>query len=371
MNETENFKQYKLAKIDLTNPSNAHDFQIILTGKKKKVLEVGTSTGYITEILKKHNCKITGIEENPDFAASAEKFTEKMIIGDVESLELSYHLKNKKFDVILLGDVLEHLKDPSIFLKKLHPFLEKDGYLVCSIPNISHIVIRLQLLNGNFDYTSTGLLDDDHLQYYTLKTISSLLTKADFKFEKLHRVKSEFYLPHRSDLDQSLFPLLLVDCILNDPESETYQYVFSAKPSFNSEKPDPFLTLKKEDLPTAKLKKIIEDKMTLANDFSYSIDENKKQKGVMDHLENAIKEKDIVIQTLENAVKDKDGHIEKVIRDKDAHIEKVIRDKDAHLEEVIRDKDKQMESVMRHLESSILGKFFKKYDKLSGKSKSD
>ncbi len=89
MNKTENSKQYKLAEIDLTNPSNAHDFQIILTGKNKKVLEVGTSTGYITKILKKHDCKITGIEENPDFAASAKKFTEKMIIGDVESLELS------------------------------------------------------------------------------------------------------------------------------------------------------------------------------------------------------------------------------------------------------------------------------------------
>ncbi len=281
MNKTENSKQYKLAEIDLTNPSNAHDFQIILTGKNKKVLEVGTSTGYITKILKKHDCKITGIEENPDFAASAKKFTEKMIIGDVESLELSYHLKDEKFDVILLGDILEHLKYPDIFLKKLHPFLNKNGYLVCSIPNISHIVIRLQLLNGNFDYTSTGLLDDDHLKHYTLKTISSLLRKADFKFQKLHRVKTEFYLPHRSDLDKSLFPLLLVDCILKDPEATTYQYVFSAAPSFNSEKSTPLPTLKKENLPTFSLKKIIEDKMTLANDFANSLDERRiYEKGI-------------------------------------------------------------------------------------------
>ena len=66
MDENKNSKQYRLAELDLIHPKNSHDFQILLTGKNKKVLEIGTASGYITEILKKHGCKVTGIEENPD-----------------------------------------------------------------------------------------------------------------------------------------------------------------------------------------------------------------------------------------------------------------------------------------------------------------
>jgi len=364
MDENKNSKQYRLAELDLIHPKNSHDFQILLTGKNKKVLEIGTASGYITEILKKHGCKVTGIEENPDFAVLAKEFTEKMIIGDVESLDLIFHLNDEKFDVILLGDVLEHLKSPEIFLKQLHPLLNKNGYLVCSIPNISYILIRLQLLNGIFDYSNMGLLDNDHLQYFTLKTIIPLLEKTNFKFKILHKVKEEFHLPHRSDFDQSNFSEILIDCIKKDPESLTYQYVFSALPSFNHKK-SVIVTNDKENLPSRYLKNIFDEEYGIITGYNRALDEIKRKKDFLIYLENAIKEKNTVIHTLENAIKEKNIYLENAIKEKNKYMENAIKEKNKYIEKIIHDKDAQLEEIT----SSFLMRLLRKYDKFSGKIK--
>ena len=398
--DTEN--KYTLSEIDLENPKNAHDFQITLVGNNKKVLEIGTASGYIAKILSERGCKITGIEENPTLADSAKEFTEKIIVGDIETLDLTKNLGNEKYDVILLGDVLEHLKHPEKLLKKLHDFLNDDGYLVCSIPNISHILIRLKLLNGEFNYESTGLMDEDHLKFYTLKTIISMLAKGKFKIQKLCKVKQEFHLIHRNDIDSSKIPQVLVDCIVNDPESLTYQYVFTAVPSSNYTASSSFKedTLKK--YPTEYLNDIIRDKYINSHDLDNSQIKIKKKIVAIHHyesaikekdtvihtLEGAVKEKDVVMKTLEGAVKEKDAHIEKIIREKDvvmktlegavkekdAHIEKIIREKDAHIEKVIKAKDAHIEKIIREkdaqlneIESIFFMKMLRKYDKFLGK----
>ena len=40
-----------------------------------------------------------------------------------------------KFDVVLLGDVIEHIPDPCAFLTKLRPLLKQDGTIICTTPN--------------------------------------------------------------------------------------------------------------------------------------------------------------------------------------------------------------------------------------------
>ena len=152
---TDNPEKYTLSLINLENPSTAHDFLILLTGKNKDVLELGPASGYITKILKDNGCNVTGIELDPKLAKKASKFTDKIIIGDIEILNLDKELSTSKFDVILVGDFLEHLNDPEKILKQLSNNLKPDGRFVISIPNISHGSIRLKLLDGDFDYKKT------------------------------------------------------------------------------------------------------------------------------------------------------------------------------------------------------------------------
>ena len=231
MNKTNPSQKYKLNPINLQNPKNSHDFQIIFTGFNKKVLEIGTATGYISKILKEHNCHVTGIEVNPDWANEAIKHVDRMIVGNVENLDFKKEFDNEKFDVILIGDALEHFQDPTNTLKKFYPLLNDDGYLVCSIPNISYAPIRLHLLNGEFLYESTGILDKTHLHFFTLDNILLMLDESNFRISKLQRIIEIFHLPHRTDLKYTSFHDDLITSLLKDPESETFQFVFKAKPN--------------------------------------------------------------------------------------------------------------------------------------------
>lgn len=160
-----------------------------LVGTNKKVLECGCASGYVSKVLKERfNCTVTGIEIDPDAAKEAEKYCSRVIVGDLEAMNFSEELGEDKFDVITFGDVLEHLKDPGKVLTALRVFLKDDGYIVASIPNLAHISVVLELLNGNFDYRPLGLLDDTHLRFFTKKSILSLFRNAGYEIVLWDRV---------------------------------------------------------------------------------------------------------------------------------------------------------------------------------------
>jgi 2-polyprenyl-3-methyl-5-hydroxy-6-metoxy-1,4-benzoquinol methylase len=91
---------------------------------------------------------------------------------------------DNKFDLIVLGDVLEHLKRPDIILKNLKELLASHGRIIISVPNIAQIKIRLKLLLGNFDYQDYGIMDRTHLKFFTQKTIKNLIIQAGYQIER-------------------------------------------------------------------------------------------------------------------------------------------------------------------------------------------
>jgi hypothetical protein len=52
-------------KIDLSNRDHPRTQLILLTGRNKRVLELGPSTGYISQVLQQRGCAVTGIEIDP------------------------------------------------------------------------------------------------------------------------------------------------------------------------------------------------------------------------------------------------------------------------------------------------------------------
>jgi len=245
-------KSYHLAsKFDLLNPTNSHEFQVLLTGKNKKVLELGSASGYISKILKDNGCQVTAIEGNSKYIDELKKITDNVYCIDLDDIILQDILNDQKFDVILLGDVLEHLKNPVDILKQIKSFLNESGYIVCSIPNVAHGSIRLKLLNGIFNYTETGLLDKTHIRFYTFKTIISLLEETGFLITQLFTVKEKIHIDIDPELNSEFIPQTLINAILKDETSTTFQYVFSASPNssvtqkidlnFNNQKPTKIL----------------------------------------------------------------------------------------------------------------------------------
>lgn len=162
---------------------SVHPTVVKLIGKNKTVLDVGCSSGYVAERLKRNGCEVIGIEINPSSAKKAKKYCKKVIVGDAEEIKLPY--KNY-FDVILLSDVLEHLKDPWSFLRKTRDYLKDDGKIVASIPNICFLYYRLKIMLGKFHYQDGGVFERTHLRFFVYKSARELvesnyrIVKTDF-----------------------------------------------------------------------------------------------------------------------------------------------------------------------------------------------
>lgn len=223
-------ERYEPPVIDLENKNSSQVLLIELTGRNKDVLEVGTSTGYISRILKERGNTVTGIEIDPEAAEIAREHCNSMIIGDIEKLDLDAYLTPSSFDVIVFGDVLEHLVSPEDVLRKVKKYLRPDGYLAVSLPNVCHGDVILNLLMGDFKYTSMGLLDATHLRFFGLRNIIDLFSRCGYSITGLHTT----VLPvggTEQRLDPGVVPEDLANFVKSLPNSSVYQYIFKASPS--------------------------------------------------------------------------------------------------------------------------------------------
>jgi len=141
------------------------------------VLDVGCGTGFLANLLAKKGADVWGID-----MVDASRVTESVShfiqhdLEDVSDLEL-----DRTFDYLILGDVIEHIRNAVDGLSGLDRFLKEDGRLIISTGNIAIWFYRLSLLLGRFKYGSRGILDETHVKLYTLSTFRELVERAGFK----------------------------------------------------------------------------------------------------------------------------------------------------------------------------------------------
>lgn len=215
--------------VDAASPNNAHAFAIDLIGYGKRVLELGPAAGHVTRALVGRGCDVTGIEVDAQAAAGLEGVAD-CIVGDLTDPSVILKAAEQHgFDVVLAGDVLEHLPDPLPSLRACRRVLAPGGYLVISLPNVGHADIALSLLRGEFPYRDSGLLDRTHLRFFTLQSIMELLEQAGLLAIDIRRVVRPVF-ETELQLDPASFAPGVVETVLAHPEAETYQFVVRAVP---------------------------------------------------------------------------------------------------------------------------------------------
>jgi SAM-dependent methyltransferase len=212
--------------VDPAATNNPHSAALRLTGAGHQVLEVGCSVGHVTEHLVAAGNTVVGVELDPDAAEQASAWATNVHVLDLDVDRLSA-VESGRFDVIMLGDVIEHLRDPLGTLSDVVTLLENDGRLIVSVPNVSHIDIRLMLLEGTWEYQHDGLLDDTHLRWFTNESLRRLLGQLGFTARRVERVRQGIGasgLPVTPDLHSPD----VIRFIESDPEAHTYQFVVEA-----------------------------------------------------------------------------------------------------------------------------------------------
>ena len=144
-------------------------------GHGRRLLDVGAASGLLSERLTAQGWRVTGIEEDTEAAAVARGRCERMVVANLNE---GLPDLGEPFDAIICADVLEHLVEPLGTLRGLTAWLKPGGRIVISIPNVAHVLIRLSLLAGRFDYFDRGILDRTHLRFFTQRSIERLIAAA-------------------------------------------------------------------------------------------------------------------------------------------------------------------------------------------------
>ena len=156
-----------------------------------RVLDIGCGRGLISRRLAETGCAVVGIDRaspHPSFTRSLEAYYRV-------DLEQPLALDTREdFDCIIAADVLEHIRNRDQLLEGVAANLKPGGFFIASTGNIALFVYRLLLVLGRFDYSDRGILDRDHVHFFTLPSFKALVESAGFRIERCHYTPIPFEL---------------------------------------------------------------------------------------------------------------------------------------------------------------------------------
>ena len=142
------------------------------------VLDVGCGQDILSKNLHQKQCHIVGID-NIDIDESVRLYMQSFIQWDLDKLA-PLPIK-EKFDFVIVGDVLEHLRFSREKLNDIRNCMHPESFLIASTGNIALWVYRLLLLLGRFDYTQRGILDKTHVHLYTVPNFIRFIESCDYE----------------------------------------------------------------------------------------------------------------------------------------------------------------------------------------------
>ncbi len=192
-----------------------------------KVLEFGPGNGRLTKhLIGAKNCQVSIVELDKELFDFVSEFSQDGFYGDIESFEWANYYAGQTFDYILFADVLEHLVDPGATLKKVREFLNEEGEILITFPNLVHNSVMIHLFNNELPWASYGLLDETHNSFYTHDGFQKVFEKAGLYVN----IEDYLYLAvGDTELNSSYEEL--PEAVRYDfkmrPFGEVYQYFFS------------------------------------------------------------------------------------------------------------------------------------------------
>lgn len=174
------------------DPYSSHSVMLrwLAEGRGRTLLDVGAADGLLSRRLGERGWRVTGIECDPVAAQAGARYCQRMIVAN---LDRGIPEVGGPFDVIVYGDVLEHLAEPLRVLTELNRSLAPGGVVVVSVPNVAHFVIRLSLLVGRFEYIDRGILDQGHLRFFTERSVRALVADAGLRIENFTATPAPLY----------------------------------------------------------------------------------------------------------------------------------------------------------------------------------
>jgi SAM-dependent methyltransferase len=86
-----------------------------------------------------------------------------------------------EYDVVVAGDIIEHVVEPHLLLTDLAQKVRPGGELLLSVPNFGHWYPRGRIAVGKFDYDQRGPLDRGHIRFFTRAMLERLIEECGLR----------------------------------------------------------------------------------------------------------------------------------------------------------------------------------------------
>lgn len=145
-----------------------------------KFLEVGCAGGAFLNAAKKSGYDVYGVEFSGDAARLARtKYGLNVVVGDIHEAKFP----ENQFDVIFLGDVLEHLPDPLASVKELYRILAPKGIVVFECPTQTNTLFSRSgfVLYSMLNKRATVNMPPYHVFEYRPNSMAKLITMCGLR----------------------------------------------------------------------------------------------------------------------------------------------------------------------------------------------
>jgi SAM-dependent methyltransferase len=140
----------------------------------RTVIEFGCANGRLGEEYKKKfpDSHWTGVDISAPALEQAARRLDAVLLCNLDQEDPG--LPDARFDLVVFGDLIEHLRDPRRFLEQIDRLCHAETQIVCCVPNMSHYSVVERLLVGDIAYDPAGLLDETHLRFLSPRSMIKL-----------------------------------------------------------------------------------------------------------------------------------------------------------------------------------------------------
>lgn len=160
--------------------------QLGLPADRRRVFEVGCGNGALAHHLARRGWAVTGIDPSESGVAEASKGGP----GEFHVASAYDDLAGRfgTFPAVVSLEVVEHVYDPRRYARTVYGLLEPGGVAILSTPYHGYLKNLAIALRGKFDSHHAPLWDHGHIKFWSVRTLTALLTEVGFKVLRFHRV---------------------------------------------------------------------------------------------------------------------------------------------------------------------------------------
>ncbi len=171
--------------------------ELLVAQPAGEVLDLGCADGAMARVARRSGHRVVGIDVEK--VPGAEESVDRLVIADLDQgLPGSVLDEGRRFSTVVAADVLEHTRRPDLLLQQLHEVAMGEATLLTSVPNFGHWYPRLRVVFGRFDYDRRGILDADHVRFFTRHSFMRMARQSRWTVERMEAVGLPFEVVDRA-----------------------------------------------------------------------------------------------------------------------------------------------------------------------------